>query len=812
MPNTPVYTDGVKYIKIAKQDSGSVDNSIELQNLTDIRIKFSDISNPVQYNVASIAEYSTYYLYTIFPLNVTSSADQEILDYTVSASSNSFTAVGGTLPSSFLRITDYQINTNPLNYLNPGPPGTYTLGNTPNITLNVTNSISLNASVGITLYFLPVDANSYPIFTGLIQDAALFYKDIPSSAGVVSGTLTGSFTPIEGNSYGFFLRFYGSVPSSFTSSLLITQSFAPEASNYDIVVLEPYTGYNFYNSDCNVIQNNVDVNNINPLYMDVDFNGGQIVAQNQSAILSGNAPRAQVQPWNYSYYSQISGRYVGKQQNAIALNVYTSASQFITASAYGYTGSWPGDSISPTPTNPNSRRILERSSPGNVVIQWLDSCIYEMNWGGPGYPENVNGGGLSMGNIYLVGNTRDDVAIIKPGTDIYYDILEKTFPSGSPAFQYQYTNSPTLPTQLNITYPSLTLPSATYYLASNYIQPTAGPLILVGGYVTGSVGGGNPPPPAAAGTGSVVTASWAELNFDPIYSASVASDRIYKVTVSASVLMPGFAVNNINNFLAQANGLTYANQLTQFTTYNSTTDSISFFFTGAAGLGPWNTSNPFSNTSIINARYSIAQSWGTFYPTGSPSFMNGTPYIYIGDNQSTYIPSADISINGDLFQNTSSLIENTYFLDNLNDGGRYFVSFYSGSGTTTNLTGGLPSICDTTLQQVGFPFEIDQYISPGPGDNYITFKNAAAIKYWFETGSAYSSSISPIPIGEYSGSSNAGILVTKAQYPTNGLTIFGLPNSNFAGAGKGYILSQYPKQVITQNIDYILKTYGNQPT
>jgi hypothetical protein len=417
-----------------------------------------------------------------------------------------------------------------------------------------------------------------------------------------------------------------------------------------------------------------------------------------------------------------------------------------------------------------------------------------------------------MGNIYLVGETRDDVAVIKPGTDIYYDILEKTFPSGSPAFQYQYTNSPTLPTQLNITYPSLTLPSATYYLASNYIQPTAGPLILVGGYVTGSVNGSNPPPPAAAGTGSVVTASWAELNFDPIYSASVASNRIYKVTVSASVLMPGFAVNNINNFLAQAIDLTYANQLTQFTTYNSTTDSISFFFTGAAGLGPWNTSNPFQNRSIINAYYSIAQSWGTFYPTGSPSFMNGTPYIYIQDNQSTYIPSADISINGNLFQNTSSLIENTYFLDNLNDGGRYFVSFYSGSGPITNLTGGLPSTCNTTLQQVGFPFEIDQYISPGPGDNYITFKNAAAIKYWFKTGSAYSSLISPIFIGEYSGSSNAGILVTKAQYPTNGLTIFGLPNSNFAGAGKGYILSQYPKQVITQNLDYILKTYGNQPT
>jgi hypothetical protein len=103
MPNTPVFTNGVKYIKIAKQDSGSVDNSIELQDLTDIRIKFSDINNPVQYNVASITEYSTYYLYSIFPLNVTSSADQEILDYKIDAYSENITI----LPNNLAILDDY---------------------------------------------------------------------------------------------------------------------------------------------------------------------------------------------------------------------------------------------------------------------------------------------------------------------------------------------------------------------------------------------------------------------------------------------------------------------------------------------------------------------------------------------------------------------------------------------------------------------------------------------------------------------------------------------------------------------------------
>jgi hypothetical protein len=666
MPNTPVYTEGVKYIKIAKQDSGSVDNSIELQDLTDIRIKFSDTPNPVQYNVASIAEYSTYYLYSIFPLDVTSSADQEILDYRVSASITSSQNYSNS-PFTLINYSNVTSLNNPLGYFNSSS-GEWNLNNTPNVNINVTCSITFDWSPDSPPYTRVSGSISlYNLNNG--TSSSLSPVPLVNTPGNINNWVaSGSFTPIEGDKY--VVRIYtgaGAVGGTFnvvsSASLSITQSFAPEASNYDIVVLEPYTSYNFYNSDCNVIQNNVDTNNFSTLYMDVDFNGGQIVAQNQAAILSGNASRAQVQPWNYSYYSQISGRYVGKQQNAIALNVYTSASQFTTSSAYGYTGSWPGDSASPG--------VIV---PGNIVIQWLDSCIYEMNYGGPGYPENVNGGGISMGNIYLVGETKDDVATITPGTDIYYDILEKTFPSGSPAFQYQYTNTPLLPNQLNITYPSLILPSATYYLASNYEQ-------------------------------------------------------------------------------------------------------------------------------------SSGDLWGTFYPTGSPTFPD-IPYILLQNVQSNYTPLANININGDLFQDTSTLIQNDYFLNNLNDGNRYFMSFYSGSDTINNLIGGLPQSCSTTLQQVGFPFEIDQYIDAGGGDNYITFKNAAAIKYWFETGSTYNSYT--IGIGGYSNRSYTGILVTKAQYPTNGLTIFGLPNSNFAGAGQGYILSQYPKKVITENLDYILKTYGNK--
>jgi hypothetical protein len=336
MPITSVYTTGVKYIKVAKLDSGSVDQSIQLQNLTDIRIKFSDINNAVQYDVASITEYPTYYLYTIFPLNITSSADQEILDYEVSASSNTKNNLVG---ERIFTISNYtNVTGNSLNYFTASS-GYWTLGNTPNISLDVTCSVSWSYSgVG-----LPNDNQNISLWD-TINNTYTYLSIVPSPSSQNDWVASGSVTPLENSQYIIRVDtgLNGFITSTlYSASLLITQSFAPEASNYDIFVLEPYVGYNFYNSDCNVIQNNVDVSVVSPLYMDVDFTNSPIVAQNQAAILNGTAARAQVQQWNYTYFSQISGRYLGKQQNAITLNEYTGPTNYISgaSSIYGYTGS-----------------------------------------------------------------------------------------------------------------------------------------------------------------------------------------------------------------------------------------------------------------------------------------------------------------------------------------------------------------------------------------------------------------------------------------------------------------------------------------
>jgi hypothetical protein len=104
-------------------------------------------------------------------------------------------------------------------------------------------------------------------------------------------------------------------------------------------------------------------------------------------------------------------------------------------------------------------------------------------------------------------------------------------------------------------------------------------------YVSASVS--NVPPTLGAGTGSVISASWSELNFDSAYSASVAAGQIYKFTVAtaSTTISNVFDEDGVRAFILQSgSNFTSASILQQFTSYNYTGNSISFFFTGAANF------------------------------------------------------------------------------------------------------------------------------------------------------------------------------------------------------------------------------------
>jgi hypothetical protein len=138
--------------------------------------------------------------------------------------------------------------------------------------------------------------------------------------------------------------------------------------------------------------------------------------------------------------------------------------------------------------------------------------------------------------------------------------------------------------------------------------------------ITGSANGGTLPV-VASGTGTVVTASWGELNYDSDYSASAVSNRIYKLTLTTSSILSDFDFDAVRGFIPSASGdagtFAVANLLPQFTTYNETTGTISFFYTGSAtvvaGLLSGSVTYFYNKRTADNER-------GDFEDTTAPSF------------------------------------------------------------------------------------------------------------------------------------------------------------------------------------------------
>ena len=105
--------------------------------------------------------------------------------------------------------------------------------------------------------------------------------------------------------------------------------------------------------------------------------------------------------------------------------------------------------------------------------------------------------------------------------------------------------------------------------------------------ITGSANGGALPV-AASGTGTFIAATWADVNFDSDYSASVAAGRIYKLTLTTASILTAFDQDAVRGFIPSGSidggTLALANLLQAFTTYNYTAGTIAFIYTGSASI------------------------------------------------------------------------------------------------------------------------------------------------------------------------------------------------------------------------------------
>jgi hypothetical protein len=158
-------------------------------------------------------------------------------------------------------------------------------------------------------------------------------------------------------------------------------------------------------------------------------------------------------------------------------------------------------------------------------------------------------------------------------------------------------------------------------------------------FITGAAAGGTLPV-VLAGTGSVVTASWSELGYDSDYSASVVGNRIYKLTVTTASALTDFDPDAVRGFIPSgAVGLTTSSLLPQFTTYNYTAGTISFFFSGASNASAWNA----GSTVVVNYNKATADNKrGDFEDT--PAGTTSVPNTLGATSISSSIPEINISM------------------------------------------------------------------------------------------------------------------------------------------------------------------------
>ena len=307
------FNQTISNIKIARKDVQGNDNTLSLQELTNLRLKFSDVSSITNYPIATITERPTYYLYTLSSLvNVTSSADNNVLNHAFSASA--YTSPYSYNIGSFDSYTaqNFTENIDVLNYFNP-TTGIYTFGDTPNCTIHYTASV----------FAAPTTIYAQPLQFSIKESGSLQYLQQSLTSLTVGTTITlkGTASFTEAKSFEIQMINFSAFDINISDiKWSFTQSLTPNTAS-TLTVLEPYLTNNFRNSDCDVTMNNVSEQEISGFYRRVNYNSGVTIPTNQQQIISQSAEFADVKDYNYSARAHILPRYNGvrtlqKNENA----------------------------------------------------------------------------------------------------------------------------------------------------------------------------------------------------------------------------------------------------------------------------------------------------------------------------------------------------------------------------------------------------------------------------------------------------------------------------------------------------------------
>lgn len=433
-----IYGQGVKYLKINRYDSGGLDRSDYLGQLTDLTINYTDLG-PIQYNIVTTQEQDTYFVYGIQTRNQsTSSVNYEVLDYSflaTSASSFIYNFIPSASPNEFFNnaVSSYgTISGNILGYLT-GSTGKYIAGNTPNVFLKIQISGSGTISAGSTNLYAYIAKNNGTISNDGVQSVLINNNYTGGTFNTIL-YLTSSFSIIETNQIGFGL--YRSLEltnltiNNFHVSLsLHSASTNPPTSS--LVIFEPeFLDWDY--NDYNALFGNAEEPQFSNQLMDVDYTSTFTTPVNFDLIISGTADRAQVQDSNYNSYAWSGIRYWGSRYNSYTSNNYTPQSkpQFIRLGGNTTTNIGNFNDLSLDGSGYGELPAVEQNQ---TFIAYFDGV------GGTG-PEVI--GQTAYFIKYLI-DTNGNVSNPEPGVSALYNLIDN-FEPGKNAVVRLIGSDPTL--------------------------------------------------------------------------------------------------------------------------------------------------------------------------------------------------------------------------------------------------------------------------------------------------------------------------------------------------------------------------------
>jgi len=438
MSNPIIFNKGVKYIKLAKFDTGSASENLttQLGEVNTIRVNYSD-KGIVEYPISSITEHETYYLYRIATTDATSSADNHQPEFHFDGSKTGGSISPG-FGGTFLNdLTTNDISSDTLTY--DSSKGTITsLTNSP-LRLGITASIGGETSGGNIMSIISslrgnLGSLQFTTNGDLEIDTTIFKDEIFSFALT---TTTGNFNSSE-------LHFN-------TSSGYISSSGAQIP-----VILEPFFTEPFYNGDYDVLVNNTPNARRSNLFFDIDYSDNIIQAVNQQVLISSSqqgrlgAPYARIQDYNYNIDRSLTPRYKGSKSTSPGFNL---------SSSEGGLGILPN-------------------------VEQLNVAAYSINWAGGTSPEILGAGGTSLSDILLVGDNRDDITIIPQADPNYSDTINSSVEPGDIVSFYQYGNSSAQnPQRVEVIETKLNVPPK-----SAYMIPSSGSIRAIFDTISGDSG------------------------------------------------------------------------------------------------------------------------------------------------------------------------------------------------------------------------------------------------------------------------------------------------------------------------------------